>query len=340
MIKKIDQMVVDFKGSLNEKSIRDLKIAIFHKVQNEKRATVLVSLKSLECKKNIPMINLLIREIEKTSIKLAIRIYFIEYTEELFVILKRITLDTGISLYKNKDIAALFIISRAFKEETKVLVYDEDEHLSKKLYFNLCTYGYSIERAHTMEEFLSAINDELYEIVVSRTQLNKRVVQAPKKLTLSKNLIINLPVFMNKAAETLMTFTGLEAHKITHKIQEFDTTIEDDGICAIMAFSGDIEGYFTLVFPRDIASIALESLLGEKISTEDTDTLTDGVGEFCNIITGTVKTELDSKDIKVLFKLPQTYTSLLSIQEQIGFNNGVWMNMELSNKPFYMFITK
>lgn len=70
MIKRIDQMIVDFKGALNEKSIRDLKIAIFHKVQNEKRATVLVSLKALECKKDLPMINLLIREIEKNKCKI------------------------------------------------------------------------------------------------------------------------------------------------------------------------------------------------------------------------------------------------------------------------------
>jgi len=340
MIKRIDQMIIDFKTELNEKSIRDLKIAIFHKVQNEKRAMVLISLKALDCKKNLPMLNLLIKEIEKTSIKLNVRIHFIEYTEELFLLLKRITLDTGISLYKNSEIAALFLISRAFEENTKVLVYDEDEKLSKKLYFNLCTYGYSIERAHTMEEFLSAINDDLYELVVSRTQLNKRVLQGQQKISLSKELIINLPVFMNKAAETLVSFTGLEAKKITHRIQEFDTTIDDDGICAVMGFSGNLEGYFTLVFPRDIASIALESLLGEKISTEDTDTLTDGVGEFCNIITGSVKTELDLKGIKILFELPETYTSLPLAQKKIGLNNGVWMDMELSNKPFYMFITK
>lgn len=145
---------------------------------------------------------------------------------------------------------------------------------------------------------------------------------------------------MNKAAETLVSFTGLEAHKITHRIQEFDTTIDDDGICAVMKFFGDIEGYFTLIFPRDIASIALESLLGEKISTDDTEILTDGVGEFCNIITGTVKTELDSKNIKIVFDLPKTYISLFETQQQIGFNNGIWMDMELSNKPFFMFITK
>ncbi|MGB3751343.1 MAG: chemotaxis protein CheX [Arcobacteraceae bacterium] len=340
MNKRIDQMVVDFKGELNEKSIRDLKVAIFHNVQDERKATILVSFKALECKKNLTIIKLLIREIEKVSIKLAVRIYFLEYSEELFTILKKATLNTGISLYKNKDVAALFLIARAFQEDIKVLVYDEDEYSSKKLYFNLCAYGYAIERAPDMETFLAAINDESFDIIVSRTQVNKRVVKEQKTLSLSKNLIVNLPIFMNKAAETLMTFTGLEAHKITHKIQEFDTTIEDDGICAIMTFSGDIEGFFTLVFPRDIASIALETLLGEKISTDDTDTLTDGVGEFCNIITGTVKTELDSKNIKVLFELPKTYTSLLSIQEHIGFNNGVWMDMELSNKPFYMFITK
>ena len=135
--------------------------------------------------------------------------------------------------------ATLFIKIGAFKEDTKVLVFDENEENSKKIYFDLCKYGYIIDRAQNMKEFLSGINDESYDIVVSRTFLNK---QEEKKsaikntLSLSKKVIVNLPVFMNKAAETLVSFTGLEAEKVSHSIKKFDTTKDENSICAVMQF--------------------------------------------------------------------------------------------------------
>jgi CheY-specific phosphatase CheX len=107
-----------------------------------------------------------------------------------------------------------------------------------------------------------------------------------------------------------------------------------------MHFKGDLEGYFTLVFPKDIAIIALELLLGEIVEDSDTDTLKDGIGEFCNIITGSTKTAFDKKGITILFDLPKTYDSLSATQGYIGKNNGVWIDMQLAGKAFYMFITK
>ncbi len=107
-----------------------------------------------------------------------------------------------------------------------------------------------------------------------------------------------------------------------------------------MHFKGDLEGFFTLVFPKDIAIIALESLLGETVEENDIDTLRDGVGEFCNIITGSTKTAFDKKDIKIIFDLTKTSNSLKSTQGYIGENNGVWIDMQLAGKAFHMFITK
>jgi len=336
----IDQMIVDFTGKLNEKSIRDLKVAIFQKAKKEEKAIVLVSLKTLVHTEDPEKIKEFIAEIEKSSIKLGVRIYFVDYPDELFIMLKKNTVNTGISLYKNKEVAALFLVSKAFDEDTKVLVYDEDEQNSKQLYFKLCSYGYEIDRAPNMDEFLLAVDNDLYDIVVSKTQLNKRASKSQKTLALSKKLIVNLPVFMNQAVDTLISFTELDAHKVMHQIQKFDTTLEVDCICAVMDFRGEIEGSFTLVFPRNLAAMTLESLLKEDISLDDNDALTDGVAEFCNIITGAVKTKLDQEGIEVVFELPEAYITLDNTEKHIGTNNGVWMEMELSGKPFYMFITK
>jgi len=339
----MDKNIIDFRDTINENSIRTLKSAILTKVQEQKISNILVSLKSFKDINNPKAIVLLIHELEKVSLRIGVTIDFIDYSEDLYKVIRKYTFNTGIKLYKNKEIATLFLTVGAFKEDTKVLVFDEDEENSKKLYFDLCKHGYVIERAQNMEEFLKGINNDTYDIVVSRTFLNKRVTKAetPKStLSLSRKLIMNLPTFMNKAAETLVSFTGLEAQKLSHSIKDFDTSIDTNSISAVMPFHGDIEGYFTLVFPKKIAITALEALLGEEVKENDTATLTDGVGEFCNIITGAAKTEFDSKEIKVIFELPKTYRSLNDTQKFIGKNNGVWMDMQLSGQPFYMFITK
>lgn len=341
MKQNMEKEIVEFKDTINPKNIKVLMSTIIAKVQLQNMQNILVSLKL--CKyKDSSEISMLVHEIYKIAQKMKISIDFIDYSEELFVDLKNIVLDTDVKLYKNRDVAALFIKVGAFEEDTKVLVFDENEENSKKIYFNLCKYGYIIERAQTMKEFLSGINSDSYDIVVTRTFLNKteKKIVNKNKLTLSKKVIVNLPVFMNKAAETLVSFTGLEAEKVSHSIQKFDSSIDTNCIVSVMPFKGDLEGFFTLVFPRNIAITALESLLGEKVKENDTATLTDGVGEFCNIITGAAKTEFDSKNIKVVFDLPKTHDSLNNVEKQIGNNNGVWMNMELSGKPFYMFITK
>jgi len=159
-----------------------------------------------------------------------------------------------------------------------------------------------------------------------------------KILHLSKKLIINLPIFMDVAVDTLSNFTTLEAKKTSHEIREFDANLDGIFISASMKFKGDINGSFVLIFPREIAIITLEAILSEKVDANDFDTLKDGVGEFCNIVLGSIKTAFSKKDINITFALPQTYSSLKSIKGSIGTEKGIWVNMSLSKKPFYMFI--
>jgi len=111
-------------------------------------------------------------------------------------------------------------------------------------------------------------------------------------------------------------------------------------IIAAMKFKGDISGIFFLVFPRELALVALEAMLGESLEADDTAAIVDGVAEFCNIITGSAKVTFSSKNLKVLFELPKTYLSVqVALSDSLG-SNGVWIDMQLDEKPFYMFITK
>lgn len=223
------------------------------------------------------------------------------------------------------------------------MVYDEDEENSKELSTELAKYGYTVVRAKNSAEFKDFVKSKTNDIVITHSSLNaKSGCKNTQKghLALSKKLILNLPVFMDTAVETLVSFTGLEAEKASHSIKSFDLSLTKNVTCAVMHFSGDLDGSFVLLFPIDIALIAMESLLGEKIDESDTASIMDGIGEFCNVITGATKTVFSSKDIKILFDLPKTYNSPDTIRNEIGNDNGVWIDMQLAGKPFYMFITK
>ncbi len=159
-----------------------------------------------------------------------------------------------------------------------------------------------------------------------------------KLLNLSKKLVLHLPIFMDIAVETLSSFTSLEAKKNKHEIKEFDTSLEGDFITAVMQFKGDIHGTFVLIVPNDIAMITIESLLDEKVDINDFDTLKDGIGEFCNIITGSIKTALSKDNINITFALPKTYMSLSTTKGVVGEEKGLWVDLELSKMPFYIFI--
>jgi len=336
-----NQIILEFTGGLDKDNIKLFENKILAKqedikLQNNK--TLLVSLSNIAYKNSLDNLELFINQISNFTKAIGIGIGFIDYSTDLYSFLRSMSQNTQIQLYKTKEIAGLFLNPSSFNKNTSVLVFDEDTVNSKQLYVELSQNDYKLVRAKTIEEFFEAVKEEEYDFVITKTFLNKSTLEM--KFTLSKKLIMNLPVFMNKAAETLCTFTGLDAEKKSHSISTFDTKLNTKTISAVMPFKGDLEGSFTLVFPSDIAIIALEALLGETVSEDDTDTLQDGVGEFCNIITGATKTEFDTRDIKVIFDLPKTYVSLEDTQKHIGINKGIWMNMQLSGKPFYMFVNK
>ncbi|MFT7004197.1 MAG: CheY-specific phosphatase CheX [Sulfurimonas sp.] len=336
-------IVINFIGVMQERSIRLLISSIIMKqdiIKEDGIKAVLISLKGLIFDDNIKDLTVMVNELNKLSKQITVPICFIDYSIEFFKTLRKVTKHTKVQLFKDKIVAGLFLDPKAFKETIYVLVYDDDDENSKQLSSELSKYGYTVIRAKDIKDFQERMAEKVHNIVITHSALARVRSSSKGILALSKKLIINLPIFMDTAVETLVTFTGLQAQKSAHSIKGFDTNIDADNICAVMKFTGDLDGYFTLVFPKDIAVIALESLLGEKVEQSDNDTLKDGVGEFCNIITGSVKTAFDKKDIKVIFELPKTYTSLKDTQVYIGQNNGVWIDMQLAGKSFYMFITK
>lgn len=319
--------LLNFKNLIVEKQIRGIFISI----------------------KNIPHSNEnihfedFLKQLDKASQKLTIPIALGDYDKATFDKLKSLTSQTQVKLFQNITAATLFLNPGSFKKQLSILVYEEDAQNVDKLSSELVKLGYVVVHAQDLVDFKQKASLKNYDMTITQNAINlKESTLNPiaKSLPLSKQLILNLPTFIDTAVNSLVTITGLEAQKIKHDIMPFNEKLGREVIIAAMKFKGDISGSFFLIFPRDIAIIALESMLGESIDSDDMDSITDGIGEFCNIITGSAKAIFSNKEIKVLFELPKTYTSLKSAMNDTSGDNGIWIDMQLNGKPFYMFVTK
>ncbi len=285
---------------------------------------------------------LFIKHLNEYTRKLDMPVGIYNYDTQTYKILKAITSSTNLELFRNIETIKLFLDPKSFKKGLSILIFDENSQNVEKLAYDLSELGYMVTKTTDKEEFEKLLESKKYEFSVTQSFLNQDLQQISNKkptLRLSKQLISNLPLFMDTAVETLVTYTGLKAQKISHSVTTFNSDLVSDMVCALMKFKGDLTGSFVLVFPQQTAIKALEEMLGEKINPKDSEAIMDGVGELCNTITGSTKTYLSKKGVKVLFELPRTYSSIKQIYSTIGDNNGIWINMQLDQKPFYMFIT-
>jgi CheY-specific phosphatase CheX len=307
---------------------------------------ILVSLKDAPysplVKQENPNLENLVAQLDKLSHSIDIPIAIGDYKRDTFSYLKKLSSDTSVKLFQNINTALLFFNPSALKKELAVLIYDEDRENADKIASELVKLGYSIVHAQNAEDFKIKASAKKYDMTITHTAINqnKSKSSTTQSLGLSKQLVLNLPVFIDTAVNSLVTITGLEAQKIKHEIRPFNEKIPSQVIIAAMKFKGDISGIFFLIFPRELALVALEAMLGESLEADDTAAIVDGVAEFCNIITGGAKVTFSNKKLKVLFELPKTYLSLqVALSDTLG-SNGVWIDMQLDEKPFYMFITK
>lgn len=338
-------MYFTYSGDFNERNnilliqeINDMKDAI----NSRNLSGVFISLQNKTCPTKL--LNLLVAELKKISLNINIPLCIGEFTQEQFIFLKKVTKNTYIKVFKTFGLAQLFLNTKSFKKQLKILMFDDgenEEELDRQASL-LTRYEHNILYTKDMVEFRAKISDPNIDYAVSQTIINliadNTPASATKKIGLSKKLITNLPIFIDTAVDHLETMTGLKAQKISHTISLFNEDIESNIISAIMQFKGDIEGKFVLIFPKDIALTSIEAMLGEKLNEAETEMISDGVAEFCNIITGGAKNRFSQNNIKILFELPRTYTSLGTTTNAISQNNGIWINMELEDKPFYMYI--
>lgn len=346
-MKVIKDKIVVFThdGKINERS----NTLLFQEIISMKEVAVerklsgfFISLQRANC--DVKLLKILVAQLNKIASNVNFPISIGDFTTQQYDFLKKETKETYIKIFKTFGLARLFLNTKNFKKQLKVLMFDdnEDEEELDAQASMLTKYEHNILYTKDMQEFKEKISDPNVDFAVSQTKINKtkevNTQPAAHKFKLSKKLVTNLPVFIDTAVDHLETMTKMKAKKISHTISLFHQDIEQDSISSIMQFKGDIEGEFVLIFPKEIAVTAIEAMLGEKINENDTDAISDGIAEFCNIITGGAKTQFSKKDINVIFELPRTYNSLTATNNAVDHNNGIWINMELEQKPFYMYI--
>lgn len=341
----IDEFILmPYYGEFDEHSNRLLEVNIVSKLEEHKDViAVLISLKDLIWNDEKTELMMLVKELVALNSKLGVDICFIDYNKKLYKILKSVTKNTPIKLFRNLNTAALFLDQYSLKDGSRILVYDEDRENCEHLLSKLKNHEHTADIVSDPSEFKEMANKNAYDIIVTQSSYNRDSAQKSEgvhKLNLSKELIKNLPVFMDTTVETLSSFVDLKAEKVSHEVDTFNKNLDTDIISAVMEFRGDLEGSFILIFPRELAVTTVESLVGEKVNQKDIETLKDAVAEFCNIVTGSIKTELSKKNIMVNFALPKAYQSMNMTSSQVGAGNGVWVDMKLDEQPFYMFISK
>lgn len=74
-------------------------------------------------------------------------------------------------------------------------------------------------------------------------------------------------------------------------------------VTGVMGFAGDKKGTFTISFSRECATYAYKTMIGEDVSTINSDVV-DAIGELTNIISGQIRVELEKLGINLKASLP------------------------------------
>lgn len=337
-----DLPVFTYPGRIELKNTINMIKNILDVLEKDSKG-VLISLQKCGSYAKEEDINAFGKSMNELQGSIKIDVALIDYSPALFERIKHIANKNAIKLLNSIDAAVLFLNPKSLNEELKILLYEPDKVACNTIKQALNGSKYKLYIAHDNQSYKNIIQLEKIDITISQTMLTSKEISKNKTtngLKLSKELVSNLPLFIDTAVETLMTLTALDAEKSKHGIGHFKNNFDDTPLAALMKFSGPFQGTFFLIFPKSIACKTLTAMMGEDVDPEDTEALKDGVGEFCNIITGSIKNKLQGKEFFMTFELPQTYGNIQEISKMVEKEEGIWIDMLLEKDPFYIFISQ
>lgn len=157
-----------------------------------------------------------------------------------------------------------------------------------------------------------------------------------KSKGLTKNLVAQLPVFVNAAIETLSSLTGGDAKRTDYKVTKYNKTNEVDIMGAMITFEGDVSGIVALCFSKVLVKEASMMLLGEESQSDEE--LLDVISEFTNIIAGRSKAVLAENSISIGISLPKAFKNEDEIYQVLTDKQGVQINLLLNDKSLILFL--
>ncbi len=309
---------------------------------NTRKQSVMITLKKCGSSAEPKEIQKLFNSLEEACQHIGHKIALIDYSKPLYDKLRHHLHSQCVLLLESKEIATLLLEPEKSAKPMNVLLFEPDPILAKEYIKQLRANGHKVSHVTTTQEFQDRRMDSDINMTITKSHLPVKKSATPAgKLQVSKQLIANLPLFINTSVETLMTLTQLNASKSAHGVGTMHSPISPKPYCSVMEFKGDLKGSFYLIFPKPIAIKALAALIGSEDENEEysQEEILDGVGEFCNIITGSIKRDLQEREINVIFELPKTYTSVEESSQDYNTRQGIWIDMELEGSPFNLFIS-
>lgn len=154
---------------------------------------------------------------------------------------------------------------------------------------------------------------------------------------ITKKLVEKLALMVQICNQTVESMTKYAINMKNSKIQTLTLDENADLIAAAVAFYGDLDGMFLLVFEKEIAKKACAILLDE---TNDDEALVEALGEFIIIIAERIAHKLAKQKIQVEITMPRTFDDIDEIIENYKDDKGAQVNMLVNQKPMTLFLTK
>ncbi len=165
---------------------------------------------------------------------------------------------------------------------------------------------------------------------------NEAIYKKSKKIT--KDFVRLLPYFVNSTISTVEMMTGIKATKETPKITEVTIDTSKNYIASSIGFYGDMDGMMILILTENLTKKISDILLGEEYKTKEE--LNDLTNEFANIIVGTVKREIQKRDLRINITLPKVFDDIKNLQNIVINRKGIEVKFYFDTQEFYFYLVR
>ena len=195
-----------------------------------------------------------------------------------------------------------------------------------------------IEDLNDMGYLFFANEEEMFSSQEYDDAINSNEVIYKRSKKITKDFVKLLPYFVNSTISTVEMMTGVNATKEAPKITEVNIDTSKKYVASSIGFYGDMDGMMILILTENLTKKISKILLGEEYKTKDE--LNDLVNEFANIITGTVKREIQKNDLRINITLPKVFDEMDNLKNIVVNRKGVEVKFYFEDEEFYFYLVR